>query len=93
MTIHLDTLKEKARAATREALARHPPIPDRIRQNLTLGVQFSGEVRIFELYVPAERPENAIVLARVAVNSITGEVGQVDVYPERWCDEPDRKNS
>jgi hypothetical protein len=87
MTIKLDVLKEKARVATREALARCPEIPERFRENLTLGVEFAGENRIFELYVAGARPEDAVVLARVEVSSITGDVGEVETFPERWSGE------
>lgn len=88
MTIKLEVLREKARIATREALMRCPAIPEHLRQNLTVGVQFSGETRVFELYLPGDRPEDAIVFARVTVSSATGEVGPVEVYPERWSATP-----
>ncbi|MCY0999094.1 hypothetical protein OWM54_18290 [Myxococcus sp. MISCRS1] len=84
MAIKLEVLREKARVATREALRQCPAIPEPLRENLTLGIRFEDEARVFELYVAGERPEDALVLTRVTANSKTGELGPVEVYPERW---------
>ncbi|SES86517.1 hypothetical protein SAMN05443572_101411 [Myxococcus fulvus] len=87
MAIKLEVLREKARVATREALRQCPAIPEHFRENLTLGVLFDDEARVFELYVARERPGDALVLTRVTANSKTGELSPVEVYPERWSTE------
>ncbi|HVZ38970.1 MAG TPA: hypothetical protein VHI13_06815 [Candidatus Kapabacteria bacterium] len=38
-----------------------------------LGVQFDGGYRIFELYVPGGKPEDAWVISQARVHSVTGE--------------------
>ena len=84
VTIALDVLTEKARVAVREALMQWRPFPQHFRENLVVGTEFLGDDRIFELYVATDPPEDAIVLARVKVNSRTGAVGTVEVFSERW---------
>ena len=84
MAIALDVLTEKARVAVREALMHWPPFPQHFRRSLVMGTIFSGDDRIFELYVAMARPEDAIVLVRVKVDSRTGAVGTVEVFSERW---------
>lgn len=85
VTIALDVLTEKARVAVREALMYLPSVPEHLRENLVVGTEFSGDDRIFELYVATDPPEDAIVLARVKVDSRTGAVGPVEVFSERWA--------
>ncbi|WP_147451020.1 hypothetical protein [Corallococcus llansteffanensis] len=85
MAIHLDVLTEKARIVTRAALARYPSIPERLRKELVLGTYFEGTDRVFELYCAGDRPQDAIVLTRVTVSAVTGEVGPVEVLSEHWC--------
>ena len=70
----LDELQEIARVATRSALESYEPIPAEWSKNLTLGTLFDGDDRVFELYVAAERPKDAIVLASARVNRITRSV-------------------
>lgn len=84
MTMKLEELTERARIAVREAMKKWPPVPEHLRRNLVVGTEFAGDDRVFELYVATEPPEDAIVLARVTVNSATGAVGPVEVFPERW---------
>lgn len=67
----LDELQELARIATREALKEYEPIPKEWEENLTLGTLFDGDDRIFELYVAAERPRDAIVISSARVNRKT----------------------
>ncbi|WP_395689818.1 hypothetical protein [Caenimonas koreensis] len=75
--IPLDKLQERARQMTRLELMKFV-IPDELQTNLTLGVQFDGDFRIFELYVPGERPSDARVVSRARLNIYSGE-GQVQV--------------
>ena len=75
--IELDQLQERARLMTLEKL-EHYLIPDSIRSSLTLGVHFDGDFRIFELYVPGEKPADAKVISRVRTNVYSGE-GIVEV--------------
>ncbi|WP_375758577.1 hypothetical protein [Corallococcus exercitus] len=84
MPIRLDELQERARVAVREALARCPPIPAAFRQELVIGVRIDGNERVFELYKAGERPEDALVIARAVLNASTGDLKQVEVFPERW---------
>lgn len=79
----LDELRETARAATRSALENYERVPDDARNLLTLGTRFDGDDRIFELYIPGELPQDAVILTRVRVNAITGEVGPVEVFLPR----------
>lgn len=64
----LDELQEIARKATYEALKEYEPISEEWEKNLTLGVFFDGDGRVFELYVAAERPRDAIVISSVRIN-------------------------
>lgn len=73
----LDQLQERARLMTLQQLDRYV-IPDEVRSSLTLGVQFEGDTRVFELYVPGERPSDAKVISRVRLNIYSGE-GDVEV--------------
>lgn len=68
----LEDLQEIARVATREALLGFPEVR-RLLPELVLGILFDGDDRIFELYIPGDRPEDACVISRVRVDSHTGE--------------------
>ena len=70
----LDELQEIARIATRSALQRYERIPEEWDRNLTLGTFFDGDDRIFELYIAAERPAEAVVISTARVNRKTKEV-------------------
>jgi hypothetical protein len=75
----LATLEGAARRATFEALEPLHRVPDDIRRKLVLGTQWLGDVVVFELYVPGERPADADVLSRAEVHSISGEVITVHI--------------
>ncbi|KQV54988.1 MULTISPECIES: hypothetical protein [unclassified Duganella] len=64
----LDELQELARVATREALESYERIPAEWEKKLTLGTSFEGDDRIFELYIAAERPSDAVVISTARVN-------------------------
>jgi hypothetical protein len=70
----LDELQEIARVATRTALEGYEPMPKEWEENLTLGTSFEGDERIFELYIAAERPEDAVVISTARVNRKSKEV-------------------
>lgn len=70
MAKELEELEEIARAATRKALEGYV-IPEEWRKNLTQGTLFEGDDRVFELYVPGEKPENAVVISSARVNRNT----------------------
>jgi hypothetical protein len=70
MSQELDQLQEIARVATRKALEGYV-LPESWRTNLTLGTEFRGDERVFELYVAGERPQDAIVIASATVNRRT----------------------
>jgi len=67
-TKELDQLRELARIATRQALEEYEQMPKAWEANLTLGTFFDGDDRIFELYVAADKPEDAIVISSARVN-------------------------
>lgn len=65
--------------ATRQALEPYA-IHDKIRENLVRGIAFEGDERVFELYVPGERPEDAVVISEARVNAIDGSVVNVRIF-------------
>lgn len=67
----LSDLEEMARIATFDALEGYEPVPDVWRTKLTLGTFFENDLRIFELYVPGERPQDAITISSAWVNRHT----------------------
>lgn len=75
----LDELEVIAAKATRQALEPYV-IPDKIRKNLVRGIAFEGDERVFELYVPGERPEDAVVISEARINAIDGSVINVQVF-------------
>jgi hypothetical protein len=75
--IPLDELEERARRMTLAALESYV-IPDEIRPTLTLGIHFEGDTRVFELYVPGEKPSDARIISRLRLNIYSGE-GDVEV--------------
>jgi hypothetical protein len=77
--IPVNDLEEIAADVTRKALADYE-IPDWVRHNIILGMAFDGDDRIFELYVPGERPEDAKVISAVRINSLTGDVVRVEIF-------------
>ncbi|MEM9074258.1 MAG: hypothetical protein AAGE52_37540 [Myxococcota bacterium] len=85
MTLSIAELRDRAKALVRDALSAHPPIPDGYREQLVLGMGLEGDERIFELYVPADRPEDGLLLAIAKLNVHSGE-GLVQVFPERWTE-------
>ncbi|MFP5393837.1 MAG: hypothetical protein ACLGI6_20195 [Gammaproteobacteria bacterium] len=70
----LDELQEIARVATRAALEAYEPMPEEWTKNLTLGTFFEGDERIFELYIAAEKPVDAVVISTARVNRKSREV-------------------
>ncbi|MBC3930398.1 hypothetical protein [Undibacterium curvum] len=64
----VDELQEIARIATRVALEEYERIPVEWDKNLTLGTYFDGDDKIFELYIAAERPSEAVVISSARVN-------------------------
>ncbi|MDR4467887.1 MAG: hypothetical protein MRJ68_06240 [Nitrospira sp.] len=77
----LAELEEIARKLTQTTLANYD-IPEDIRQNLILGTIFDGDFRVFQLYVPGDKPEDAQVISRVRVNAFTGDAS-IDVFLTR----------
>lgn len=76
--LKLEELRERARVLTYETLKDYE-IPDGLETRIALGIGFDGDDRIFELYIPAERPEDAIVISSARLNSFTGQ-GSVEVF-------------
>ena len=76
----LEELQEIARVATREALRDFPELR-RFLPDLVLGVIIDGDDRVFELYIPGDRPEDACVISSVRVNSYSGE-SALEIFQE-----------
>lgn len=77
----LAAMEDVAKEATYKALrAYHPPSPED-KEKLTLGKMLTDFYGIFELYVPADRPQDAKVISRAIVNRINGAVN-VEVFLE-----------
>ena len=68
MSKELNELEEIARIATRKALEDYEPVPDEWADDLVLTTIFEGDDRIFVMYVPGERREDAIVISSTRVN-------------------------
>ena len=66
-------LEEIAREATQKALEKYI-VPDKYKENLVLGTQFAEDNRIFELYVPGDKPEDALIITTATVNIYTKNV-------------------
>lgn len=82
-------LEEVAQKATRDAFTKAKAegkqwITQEQEDNLTLGMEHEGkdlEVSIFELYISAQRPSDALIVSRVKIDSYTKElIGDVDIY-------------
>jgi len=71
------TLREMApiaREATRKALEPYKGRQELEDKSLTLGEGIEGSEGLFELYLAAERPQDARVICRATVDRRTGEV-------------------
>src|SRR5258706_6959569 len=80
----LEKLKEIAREKVQLALFDYV-LPEDL-STLTLGCFFEDKDRIFSLYLAKDRPEEAVVLAKIRVNSISGATGPVEVFLPRRSD-------
>ena len=74
----LEELQEIARCLTSSALESYE-IPETYRDLMILEIEFDGDYRIFELYVPGEMPKEALVISRARIHSATG-LGQVEIF-------------
>jgi hypothetical protein len=79
MSAELEELQEIARVATVKALEGYP-ITDEIRKQLVLGVRFEGDTRVFELYIPGERPQDALLISQATVDRKTKGILAVQVF-------------
>ena len=73
MSKELEELEEIARAATKRALEDYL-IPDEYNGELVLGTQFKEDKRVFELYLPGDKPQDAIVISSAEVDRKTKKV-------------------
>lgn len=80
--LQLSEMEPVAKEATYSALKAYMPPSDEDKKSLTLGKVLTDEAGIFELYVPADRPQDAKVISRATVNRATGEV-TVEVFLPR----------
>lgn len=72
-----------ARVATHDALMQHAPLSDEDKKGLALGKLLTDEAWVFELYVPAEKPQDAKVISRATVSRTTGQVVAMEVFLPR----------
>ena len=68
-----------ARDATKVALQNCEWITPEQEVNLTLGTGIEKEIGIFELYLAADRPRDAVILTRATVSRFDGSVS-VEVF-------------
>ena len=68
-----------AKKAMHNALVGCHPPSDEQKKQLILGKVLTDTEGIFELYVPAERPQDATVISRVTIDRVTEEV-RVEVF-------------
>jgi hypothetical protein len=80
--LKLDEMQEIARKATRAALVPFRRLSAEEDARLTLGSGIDGDDGVFELYLAAERPQDAKVISRATVNRYTGDV-RVEVFLEK----------
>jgi hypothetical protein len=80
--LQLFEMQPVAKEATYSALKAYMPPSDEDKKSLTLGAMLTDEAGIFELYLPADRPQDAKVISRASVNRVTGEV-TVEVFLPR----------
>lgn len=78
----LSKMERVAREATYEALKAYAPPSEEDKKGLVLGKMLTDEAGIFELYVPADRSQDANVISRATVNRTTGQVA-VEVFLPR----------
>jgi ferredoxin-fold anticodon binding domain-containing protein len=76
-----EELTQIAQSCVKKALINHD-ISQEIRSNLVLGKGFEGDWRIFDLYIPGERSEDAQMICTAKVNIYTGEAS-VNVFLEK----------
>lgn len=79
--LRLDDMEVMAKKATFEALQGYPK-PSGNLENLTLGTSLTDTEGIFELYISGERPQDAVVISRAAVDRRSGEV-RVSVFLDK----------
>ena len=70
MSKELDELEEIARVATQKALENYI-VPEEYKNNLVLTTLFDDDNRIFQLYIPGEKPKDALIIATATVNKNT----------------------
>ena len=80
----LAELQEAARVATQIALTSRPPLPEGLRSSIALGTRWDADAVVFELYIPKERPADAIVLAEARMNAYDGSVEAIVVHDDAW---------
>lgn len=75
----LSEMEPVAQEATYAALKRYSPPSNEDKKHLTLGKVITETEGVFELYIPAERPQDAKVISCAKVSRLTGEV-KVEVF-------------
>lgn len=78
----LSEMEPVAKEATYEALKAYMPPSDEDKKVLVLGKMLTDEAGVFELYVPADKPQDAKVISRATVSRTTGQVA-VEVFLPR----------
>ena len=77
--ISIDKLRGIARSATDEALSEYKDVFDKVEALLLVSEFVCGDKRVFLLYIPGDRPEDARMISRTRIDCYTGKV-QVEVF-------------
>ena len=77
--LKLDEMESVARDATRRALSEYPEPSKEEQASWVLGKFELENEGVFEIYIPSEQPQDAIVVSRARVDRSTGEVS-VEVF-------------
>jgi hypothetical protein len=78
--LQLAEMEPVAKEATYDALKGHVAPSGEDKRALVLGLYLTDHAGIFELYIPADKPQDARLISRVKVNRVTGGVVNVEVF-------------
>ncbi|BEV71189.1 hypothetical protein THUN1379_06710 [Paludibacterium sp. THUN1379] len=77
--LRITDMEPIAKEVMHNALTGYIPPTEEQKKHLTLGKVLTDTEGVFELYVPADRPQDATVISRVTIDRMTGGV-KVEVF-------------